>query len=60
MKNEVEWLISMLERAIKEDDPNPGWYLQEYIGKVYNTLPINSDERAKIADIWLQMMIKWH
>ena len=60
METEAEWLIRMLERSIKEDDPNPGWYLQEYIGKVWNALPPNSDERVKIADIWSQMMRKWH
>lgn len=50
----------MLERSIKEDDPNPGWYLQEYIGKVWDALPPNSDERVKLAEIWKQMMTKWH
>ena len=60
MKNEAEWLIHILERAIKENDATTGWYLQEHISRIWNALPPNSDERVKLAEIWKQMMIKWH
>lgn len=60
METESAWLIRTLEQALKEDDPAPGWYLQDNISKVLNTLPTNSEDRAKIADIWQKMMEKWH
>jgi len=60
MKDEAAWLIRTLERALKEDDADPGWYLQDNISKVWNALPPNSEERLKLADIWKQMMKRWH
>jgi hypothetical protein len=60
MKTEAVWLIDTLERALREEDPDPGWFLQENISRVWNELPPNSEERLKLADIWKRMMSKWH
>ena len=60
METEADWLIRTLERSIREDDAETGWFLGEHITRVWNALPPCSNERLKIAAIKKQMMIKWH
>jgi hypothetical protein len=60
MENEASQLVIKMNELLEKNDEETAWNMQGEIQRVRSSLPLYSEEREKITEVWEKMMFKWH
>ena len=60
MENEASQLVVKMNELLEKNDAETAWNMQGEITRVCNSLPLYSEEREKITELFKKMMFKWH